>query len=92
MCATVFFDNGNTWFNGSYTQLRDLPTIPTSGGSVPAWVKETQNLVSLSGFNKDMSWSDVTSKPSWITPIQSSIPLTTFNKNLAWTGIVSRPS
>jgi hypothetical protein len=26
MCETVFIDNGSTWFNGSYTQLQDLPT------------------------------------------------------------------
>jgi hypothetical protein len=92
MCAAIYFDNGSTFFDGSYTQLRDKPTIPTSGGSVPAWVKETQNLVALSGFNKDLTWADVLSKPSWITAIQSSIPLTGFNKNLAWTDIVSRPS
>jgi len=55
--ATIFDDvNGHTLFTGSYSELRDEPTISISGGYVSAWVKETQSLVTLSGFNKDLGW------------------------------------
>jgi len=54
-CNRVVFDAGSTSFWGSYNELRDRPTIP-SAVTLPSWVNTTQNLVSLSGFKKDLTW------------------------------------
>ena len=43
----------------NYGTFGDKPKIPAAGGSIPSWVKETQNLVALSGFNKDLGWIDI---------------------------------
>ena len=43
---SAIFDDGNrqTLFTSSYNELRDKPTIPTTGENIPSWVKETQNI------------------------------------------------
>jgi len=83
-CSTAIFDDGNgqTLFSGSYNDLRGKPTIPTSGGSVLVWVKETQNLVAVSGFNKDLGWLDIQNRPVWVSSTQSVINLSGFNNDM----------
>jgi hypothetical protein len=92
--TTAIFDNGarQTYFSGSYNELRDKPTIPAAGDPTPSWVKETQNLVALSGFNKDLGWIDIINRPAWISSAQSVINLSGFNKDLTWADVQSKPS
>ena len=82
--TTAIFDNGarQTYFSGSYNELRDKPTIPAAGDPTPSWVKETQNLVALSGFNTDLEWIDIQNQPAWISSAQSVINLSGFNNDM----------
>jgi hypothetical protein len=90
----AIFDNGvrQTYFSGSCNELHDLPTIPTAGCSIPSWVKDTHNLVALSGFNKDLGWFDLLNRTSWVSSTQSPISLSGFNKDLAWTDVQTKLS
>jgi len=91
-CTAAIFDDGvrHAYFSGSYVELRNLPTIPTTSGSIPSQVKDTQNLVSLSGFNKDLGWFDLLSRPLWVSSTQSTIGLSGFNKDLAWADVQTK--
>jgi hypothetical protein len=93
-CSTVIFDDGNgqATFSGSYYEVRIKPTIPTSGDSVPAWVKAAQNLAALSGFRKYFGWFDIHNRPAWVSSTQTVINLSGFNKDLTWTDVQSKPS
>ena len=60
----------------------------------PSWITISQSSINLSGFNKDLTWSQVIPKPSWITTSQSSINLSGFNNNLLgalWADVHNRP-
>ena len=93
--TTAIFDNNGvrqTYFSGSYNELCDLLSIPIADDSSLSRVKDTQDLVALSGFNKDLGWFDILNRPSWVLSTQFAISLSGFNKDLAWSDVQTKPS
>ena len=58
------FDTTGTYFTGSYTELRDLPT----GGNVDLTGYATESYVNTQiSAIPDPTWADIAGKPSWTT-------------------------